>query len=160
MIVGLVGCGKGKLTRPAPAKDLYTGPLFKLCRAYVEKFCDAWGILSAKYHFVLPDEVLEPYDRTLKQLDKDYLKQWQIHANTKIMEKLPWEFYMGTSGYQEMRGITFVCLAGEAYEIALKWPRKYTVTYPLRGMGVGKRLKWLNDQLKAPVSDTPQATLF
>ena len=33
----LVACVKGKLPRPAPAKDLYTSPWFRKARQYVEQ---------------------------------------------------------------------------------------------------------------------------
>jgi len=172
-VIGLVGCGKSKLTHPAPAKDLYTGQLFKLARAYAERFCDGWGVLSAKHHFVLPDEVLAPYDLTLKQLDKDYLKQWQTHANWGLFKKLPWEIIYAPERLREvggvrfrerkptgLRGVRFVFLAGEAYEIALQWPRKYPATFPLRGMGVGKRLQWLSRRLSEAVPVASQGQLF
>lgn len=155
--IGLVGCGKSKLTRPAPAKDLYTGNLFRLARAYAEKTCDGWGILSAKHNFVLPDEVLKPYDFTMKQIDKDHRQQWIWRTQSLLFQKLPWETYRTKDGYLKIRGIRFVFLAGGAYEIAVE-KNGYTVTFPLWGMGLGNRIQWLGRQLKKP--QAAQATLF
>lgn len=63
--VGLVGCVKTKIDRPAPAEDLYVSALFRGRRAFVEATCDRWFILSAKHGLVAPDDVLEPYEETL-----------------------------------------------------------------------------------------------
>ena len=46
----LVGCGKSKLDRSAPARDLYTGLLFKAALAVAEaEFGEDVWILSAKH---------------------------------------------------------------------------------------------------------------
>ncbi|HWO69164.1 MAG TPA: hypothetical protein VNP94_00195, partial [Actinomycetota bacterium] len=46
MRIGLVGCVKSKRARPAPARDLYTSPLFRGARRFVERSCDRWFVLS------------------------------------------------------------------------------------------------------------------
>jgi hypothetical protein len=52
---------------PAPARDAYTGPTYRLNRAYAEQFADRWVILSAKYGFLDPGDVVPgPYDVTFK----------------------------------------------------------------------------------------------
>jgi hypothetical protein len=60
MRVGLVGCVKTKQPRVAPAQELYTSPLFRRRRAWVERTCDRWFILSAKHGLVEPGRVLAP----------------------------------------------------------------------------------------------------
>ena len=74
--IGLVGCVKSKLGRPAQARDLYTSPLFRGRRRYVERTCDSWFVLSAKHGLVAPDTVLEPYDQTLKQVGRAERRRW------------------------------------------------------------------------------------
>jgi hypothetical protein len=69
--VVIVGCGASKLACAAPARDLYTGPLFKAARADVEARGLPWAIASAKHGFVLPETVLEPYDMTIAQRKKE-----------------------------------------------------------------------------------------
>jgi hypothetical protein len=60
----VVGCGKEKIwdrypdAGPTPAKDVYTGPYFKLNRRYAEHLGWDWLILSAKYGFIRPDFVM------------------------------------------------------------------------------------------------------
>ena len=66
MRIGLVGCVKQKLSVAAAAQGLYISPLFRADGARREKTCDDWLILSAKHGLVDKQEVLEPYDVTLK----------------------------------------------------------------------------------------------
>ena len=68
MRIGIVACSKTKLATPAPAKDLYTSPLFKAARAYCERTYDRWFILSALHGLVEPETVIEPYDVTLARM--------------------------------------------------------------------------------------------
>ena len=74
--IGLVGCVKSKRDRPTSARDLYTSPLFRGRRSYVERTCDRWFVLSAKHGLVDPDTVLEPYDQTLKMAGTAERQQW------------------------------------------------------------------------------------
>jgi hypothetical protein len=66
MRIGLVGCVKQKLPVAALAQDLYISPLLVGRRRYVEKTCDDWFILWVKHGLADRNEVLEPYDITLR----------------------------------------------------------------------------------------------
>jgi hypothetical protein len=141
--VVLVGCGKEKLAHAAPAKDLYTGPLFRKARAYAERVGDEWAILSAKHFLLLPDRVIEPYERRLQGLAYDYLRQWVWNTNWFIRSR--WETWNNE--------VRFICIAGKEYAQALNskllQPSMHLkAEYPLEGLGVGSRLKWLSDNLK------------
>lgn len=129
----LVGCGKGKLPHAARAKDLYTGTLFRKCRAYAERFGDDWGILSAKHGLLLPGDLIRPYDLALQDLSLDDLEAWVRATNREIRREWP--------------RANFVCLAGELYGRAFTAPVPIDVTFPMAGLGVGERLKYLNDAL-------------
>lgn len=166
--VALVGCGKSKLRSPAPAKDLYTGQLFRSARAYAERFCDAWAILSAKHFVLLPNEMVEPYDLRLEDLDVDHLRQWAWHVNWRLYDRFRslWELVRGpvercvmedghVVTHQRvvgLKGVEFVFLAGEAYAQGLTGPsgRTYPATFPLRGLGVGERLRFFKEALDGP----------
>jgi hypothetical protein len=74
--IGLVGCVKEKAGSPQPAKDLYVSTLFRGRRAYVERSCSEWWILSAEHGLVHPDDVLAPYDVTLKDASRPARRQW------------------------------------------------------------------------------------
>jgi hypothetical protein len=66
----IVPCGSKKIwdkipnAGPTPARNVYIGGFAKKCREYAEKFYPAsWCILSAKYGFIFPDEIIpEPYN--------------------------------------------------------------------------------------------------
>lgn len=143
----LVGCGKEKLSRPAPAKDLYTGPLFRKARAYAERVGDDWRIISAKYGLLKPGEVIEPYDETVSGKPQKERRIWAIVVRNAIScELLKWEHDNGKNWRCEP--VRFVCLAGEPYlecfDIDAADIRKFCVIEkPLEGMGIGKRLQFL-----------------
>lgn len=66
----IVPCGSKKIWDKYPdagvnkAKDVYIGSFSSKCKEYALKFYpESWCILSAKYGFIFPDEVIEgPYD--------------------------------------------------------------------------------------------------
>ncbi len=62
----IVPCGAAKLDRPAPAAELYTGPLFRSAYLAAQALQAGRGdevlILSAKHGLVRPGELLEPYN--------------------------------------------------------------------------------------------------
>jgi hypothetical protein len=142
--VVLVGCGKQKLARAAQAKDLYTGQLFRLARAYAERVGDEWAILSAKHFLVMPDDVIEPYDLCLGDLDRDHLRQWIGNTNWFIRSR--WKTWENP--------VRFVCLAGKEYARALGSRSDggsvvpVSALYPLEGMGLGKRIQFLKGATK------------
>jgi uncharacterized HhH-GPD family protein len=74
--IGLVGCVKSKLGSNTAAQDLYVSPLFRGRRAYVEQSCDRWFIISAKYGLVAPDQMIAPYDMTLKTVSRAERRSW------------------------------------------------------------------------------------
>lgn len=76
MRVGLVGSVKTKMSSPRAARDLYDSKLFRGRRAYVEATCDRWLVLSAKYGLVGPDDVIAPYEETLKSKSAEARRTW------------------------------------------------------------------------------------
>lgn len=75
-LIGLVGCVKTKLGHPAPAQDLYVSELFRGRRAAVEARTARWFILSAEHGLVDPEQVIEPYERTLASLPVPARREW------------------------------------------------------------------------------------
>jgi len=67
----IIPCGAAKLDRPAPARDLYTGAMFKHTLAAALAEAQAVGgrvlVLSALYGLVELDQVLAPYDLRMGQ---------------------------------------------------------------------------------------------
>jgi hypothetical protein len=74
--VGLVGCVKEKAERPLAARDLYVSALFRGRRLYVEQSCEQWWILSALHGLLHPDEIVAPYNVTLKNESAARRRAW------------------------------------------------------------------------------------
>ena len=89
MRVGLVGCVKTKQTVPCLARDLYISPLFVGRRAYVERSCDRWYILSAKHGLVAPDQLLAPYEQTLTTMPARARQEWSRTVLAELRATVP-----------------------------------------------------------------------
>jgi len=131
----LIACASKKGVERALAKDLYQSWLFKMNLAYAKSLKpDLIFILSAKYGLINLDEEIEPYDKTLNKMSLLERKEWA----EKVLE--------------DLRKITsfnddeFIFLAGERYrEFILPKIKNYHV--PLKGLGIGRQLKWLKQKL-------------
>lgn len=135
--VVVIGCGKSKLARPAAARDLYTGSLFRACRAYAERSGHPWVILSAE-HFVLPPEVrVAPYENRITR--KADGSRW---ARVAVEHFAQW-----LGGLRMGRSVRVVCLAGASYAdpFCAELYAQFGISceQPLRGLGLGQRLRWL-----------------
>lgn len=137
--IGLVGCVKEKGTRPAAAKDVYTSPLFRGRRRYVERTCDRWWVLSAEHGLVSPEAMLAPYDRTLKTASRDERRRW----TSSVLEALDRE--VGT-----LSGVSVEIHAGSEYRdfglVDGLRRRGATVEVPTSGMPIGRQLQFYKQQ--------------
>ena len=138
--IALVACSKKKLGYPAPAKDLYQGALFKKARAWAEANADEWYILSAEHGLVFPDQVLEPYDRTLPAHRYDW--------TTMVIGQLRWRSSLYRLAHNEKFKVVF--LASERYRKTIAYILNLTknvwVVTPLAGLPIGRQLQWLDQQ--------------
>ena len=140
----IVTCGKKKIwdinpnTGPKEAKEVYIGPLSKKAKEYAEKYHPkSWMILSAKYGFIYPDEIIPKnydvcfHDKKSKTISLDKLK---MQADKK--------------NFDEYDSITV--LGGKFYTklIIDLFPNKKIIN-PLDGCkGIGYMLKKINDSIK------------
>lgn len=131
--IGLVACSQLKRRVDiAPARSLYSSPLFRKSAAYAEQRCQRWYILSAKHGLLWPNQLVMPYDH---KLDRTGTATW----DEMILGQLRKELADTPSAH-------LIVLAGEQYRGFLslhEWP--YEV--PMQGLGIGQQLKWLTDQL-------------
>ena len=135
--VALVSCVKAKRTSAAPARDLYTSPLFRALRAYAVAHADAWYILSAEYHLLRPEEIVAPYERTLNAMPKRERVAWAERVQRQLLEVLP-------------TGAEVILLAGVRYReglVPFLRTRGFSVTVPLEGLGIGKQLQKLKQSV-------------
>jgi hypothetical protein len=131
--IGLVGCVKRKAGSPRAAKDLYLSSLFSGRRSFVERTCDEWWILSAEHGLVHPDDVLKPYDLTLKTASQSARREWSTRVLTAIDQRV-----------RPVAGDVFEIHAGAEYRnfglvLGLR-ARDCMIEIPTQGLGIGKQL--------------------
>lgn len=132
-----VGCVKEKQAIPTQAQDLYTSSLFQKSRAYAEQHADRWYILSAKYGLLKPDQVIAPYDLTLKTMGISDRKKWSEPVLASILE-----IASLSDRLTFLTGIRY-----HEYLIPKLRSRGYQISLPMEGLPFGKRLQWLNTQI-------------
>lgn len=135
--VGLVSCVSRKRSHATKASELYDSPLFQKARQFVEQRCDRWYILSAKYGLVDPEHVIALYEETLNTKSAAECIQWGQRVWADLCHHLN-------------PGDHVVFLAGERYRKHL-FPELVRhgckVEVPMEGLGIGRQLQWLSQQL-------------
>ena len=136
--IGLVGCVKDKTAVPQAAKDLYVSALFAGRRSYVERSSDSWWILSAEHGLVHPDEVLAPYNVTLKDVGRLARRSWSNQLLLVIDERI-----------QPRQGDVFEIHAGKEYResglVDGLWDRGCVVEVPTEGRPIGVQLRFYKE---------------
>ena len=134
MTLYLVGCGKSKRPVRSPARDLYTGQLVTKSLRYAEREAAASGsavlILSALHGAVELDQVLGPYDLSMRDLQTEERRAWGERVADTLRQR----------GGGNAR---LVVLAGVAYADPLR-PHFDRIEEPMGGLGLGHRQRWLN----------------
>lgn len=140
--IALVGCSAPKLKEAAPARQLYTSQLFRATLALAERRHDVVYVISAKYELVQLDQVIEPYDRTMADIAKEWRVIWGIRVWDSILSR-----------HQNVDRQIFI-YAGKDYAKPIHRAGFHRATFhePLAKMQVGQRLQWLKQQLNAPRS--------
>lgn len=105
-------CGQRKIWKkfpklgPQKARDVYTGPYAGKCIEYASKFYpDSWCILSAKYGFLFPDDlVLGDYNVTFKKKQTKPLaiNDLAIQVKNKELDKYDKIVVLGGKDYSDM----------------------------------------------------------
>lgn len=129
----LVSCVKCKLSRSAPARELYTSDWFRKVRALIEAQDASWFILSALHGLVHPNTVIEPYERTLNTMGVADRRAWSVNVLQQLEPLLK----------SRPRVVFF---AGERYREFLERPlrdRGIKVEVPMKGLSIGHQLSWL-----------------
>lgn len=133
----VIGCGKQKLDHEARASELYTGGLFRLARRYARLSGEPWGVLSAKYGLVRPEQRLFPYDQRLG-LRGSALECWAGCEADKLVR------FWGLSA-----GDRVTCLMGATYAKPFCRAARalgLRTFEPLEGLGLGQRMRWLSQR--------------
>ena len=61
----VIACSKSKLDRPAAARALYTGAMFRMSVRWAEQRGLPWVVLSSRHGVVWPDQQVAPYRSTV-----------------------------------------------------------------------------------------------
>lgn len=129
----LIGCTKSKHKNKMQAKELYMkSNLFRLCRKWCENKDYDYVIISAKYGVLEPDIKIEYYDETFK-------------GNKKLVNEKTWVITKQLSSYVNKYD-KIIVLCGKDYIDTFKSIVNSKFSFPLTGMGIGKRMKWLKTQ--------------
>lgn len=143
-IVIICSCSKQKLSNPAPAKYLYQGVLFKKIKKLAQYKKLDFRILSAKYGILNPNELIKPYDKTIKS------KRDIINLRKKIMsavKKIETDYSL------------IILIMGKKYRMVfepfLNNP-KYKMIYDSRGIGglTAKVKEYTNKPLDNMIKNT------
>jgi hypothetical protein len=135
--VGLVGCVKQQGARAA-AQDLFVSPLFRARRAYVERTCGRWYVLSALHGLVAPGAELAPYDLKLKSLSQAERRAWSERVLTQLEAELG-----------DLSASTFEIHAGASYTneglVRGLRARGAAVELPAAGLGEAQELAFYRE---------------
>jgi hypothetical protein len=137
--IALVGCSGPKLKVPAPARQLYTSQ-FRATLALAERRHHVVYVISAKHELVQLDQVIEPYDRTMADIAKEWRVIWGIRVWDSILRR-----------HQNVDRQVYI-YAGKDYAKPIQRAGFHRAAFhePLAKMQVGQRLQWLKQQLNAP----------
>ncbi len=132
----LLSCVKSKRNYPCRAGEIYASPLFQKMMAYARRLNpERIFILSAEYGLLNPDDVINPYERTLKNMKADEKQRWAQDVLSKLKRSC------------NIETDNFIFLAGVPYrENLVSHLRHYDV--PMEGLAFGRQLQWLDRQLR------------
>ena len=142
-ILVIAGCSSKKLLYAAPAKNLYQGTLFKKIKKLVTYNQLDFMILSAKYGIIHENDIIKPYNKTLKNKN-DILK-----LRKKVIPKLK---------AIELNYDLIIIIMGKKYRDVLSPlfdDNKYKMIYDQRGIGglTAKLNKLINNPLNIIIKE-------
>lgn len=146
----LIGASAYQERAPAAAKDLYTGALFRVARAYAEKEAERggclWAILSPKHALLLPTTLASPYVQRVSRSPASR-RAWGVWT----AECLSMWLYGPLSPVPSVQTLRIEILANrdlaDPLEDALASDRTVEeVLVPLRQLPAQGRLRWLRER--------------
>jgi hypothetical protein len=115
---------------PTRARSVYIGAPFKVNREYAERFGDSWFILSAKYGFLRPSDVIPgPYNVTFKRAASRPIADIKLRQQIRVRRLGGFSRVIGLGG-RDYRARIEAAFAGSDVELA----------FPFAGMSLGVSL--------------------
>jgi hypothetical protein len=142
----IVPCGKRKIwdkfpdAGPQEAKDVYIGPYASKCIQYAQIFYpESWCILSAKFGFLLPNDIVPgSYNITFKEKKTRPISKDELFS--QIRDK-------GLYKYDKI-----IVLGGKTYAERIDYLfEQKTILKPLYGCRIGEALRKLNEAISTGV---------
>jgi hypothetical protein len=125
-LLAIIPCSKGKLDVEAPARDLYTGPMFRMALRAAQALTDDANIrvLSARHGFIDLDRVLSPYDVAFRAARDSFDLTWDQRRRQAVE--------LGIADRQ-----TVISLCPNRYDARVRdiWPNAIHVFEGCRGVG-------------------------
>lgn len=147
--VGLVGCGKAKRAEDSQARSLYTGGLFRASLAEAEAVCGGHVYVVSAEHGLLPlDELVKPYDTTLRSFTPEQRKLWGETVAAQLLRMYP----AGGLHLMVYAGRTYVDPIHEATRVE-QFRHDWKLEAPLEGLGQGQRLAELKRRRDARAAE-------
>ena len=116
------------------ASKAYTGPSFKVNRAFAEKFSDKWVILSAKFGFIEPNFIIEEdYNVTFNDPKTNPIKTSELKRQFHEMGLKKYDRIIALGGKNYAERVTEV--VGESPKIST----------PSAGLGLGYGLQRIKE---------------
>jgi hypothetical protein len=134
----LISCSKSKGGHSDLARNMYVSPLYRKSVMVAEGWGLSFSILSAKHGLLDPDEVIEPYDLTLKGASKQFKSEWARRVYAQIKSSIDPKKQL-------------IVLAGDDYYAPLvEAGADHLMNFfaPMRGLSLGNRLVFLNQSIR------------
>ena len=134
----LISCSKSKGGHSDFARNMYVSPLYRKSVMVAEGWGLSFSILSAKYGLIDPEEIIEPYDLTLKGAPKQFKSEWARKVDAQIRSSID-------------PNKQLIVLAGDDYYVPLIEAgagRPLNFFAPMRGLSLGNRLVFLNQCMR------------
>lgn len=131
----LISCASKKLNYLSKAREIYISPLFRMSLAFAKSLNpDKIFILSAKHGLLDLEKEIEPYNKTLNDMNKIERLEWSKNVFEQLRK------------VSDMEKDNFVFLAGQNYrQDLIKHIKNYKI--PMEGLGIGKQLQYLKRAL-------------
>lgn len=130
----LLGCSAIKRPGRWPARDLYSGELYRAGRRYAEAQGARWLIYSGLHGLIEPDTLIESYDQRLPGV-RDAEARHALLA--RLAEQVRGHLLAHPAG------LVYELHAGAPYALALRQAAPTVeVEEPLAGLQIGQRKRW------------------
>lgn len=128
-----ISCVKKKKPYTTTAENLYDSDFFRSQLSYAKSLNPIKiYILSAKYGVLELNDIVSPYEKTLKTMKVQECYEWGAKVTRQLIDK----------NFDFDSKVVFLCGAKYRKPIIHLFTNYET---PLEGMGIGKQLQWLKN---------------